>query len=361
MPPVCVPSARTNPRSLPSIHLFPLQAKRGDRPATAAYEATRIANAERPDEAFTTERAVKSGKANASSGRIFVTIPPDHFGPITAEFDPERSQARRPAHPGPPARSGSAFRLLPAQPRAPSNPPTTRGPLAAASPARLAQRRVRPAVSAGGPGRGVLAGPPRVPPVGRALPARRRHRRAEQRGGAVRRPVRRVRADKPAHAQALPSALSLNNPERPRPSFRGLPLLFGGQASVFRFHWLLPPACKVPPACPPTPRTGRARFPLLTTQATSCCSGQIFAQSATRTTRTAASGSSTPDPAGATCPETSARTRSSRSTRRAEAAVRTTGRSPALFDRWRGEPAPPPMAPREQWSVVIISPGDPRR
>ncbi|GBG69429.1 hypothetical protein CBR_g4123 [Chara braunii] len=49
-----------------------------------------IENASRPDKAFTTERACKPGKANACSGRIFVTSPADHFGPITPEFDPER-------------------------------------------------------------------------------------------------------------------------------------------------------------------------------------------------------------------------------------------------------------------------------
>eukprot|EP00249_Psilotum_nudum_P024227 c29126_g1_i1 orf=621-3185(-) len=51
-----------------------------------------IQNEDRPDKAFTTERAKKSGKANASSGKIFVTVPPDHFGPITAENDPMRGQ-----------------------------------------------------------------------------------------------------------------------------------------------------------------------------------------------------------------------------------------------------------------------------
>ncbi|XP_062196443.1 E3 ubiquitin-protein ligase ORTHRUS 2-like [Phragmites australis] len=48
-------------------------------------------NDDRPDKAFTTERAKKSGKANASSGQIFVTIAPDHFGPILAENDPKRN------------------------------------------------------------------------------------------------------------------------------------------------------------------------------------------------------------------------------------------------------------------------------
>ncbi|XWS60898.1 hypothetical protein CRYUN_Cryun07bG0077500 [Craigia yunnanensis] len=49
-------------------------------------------NQDRPDKAFTTERAQKAGKANAASGKIFVTVPPDHFGPITAENDPARNQ-----------------------------------------------------------------------------------------------------------------------------------------------------------------------------------------------------------------------------------------------------------------------------
>ncbi|KVI06115.1 PUA-like domain-containing protein [Cynara cardunculus var. scolymus] len=47
---------------------------------------------DRPDAAFTTERARKAGLANASSGRILVTVPRDHFGPITAENDPKRNQ-----------------------------------------------------------------------------------------------------------------------------------------------------------------------------------------------------------------------------------------------------------------------------
>ncbi|KAK6930736.1 SRA-YDG [Dillenia turbinata] len=47
-------------------------------------------NQDRPDKAFTTERAKRSGKANACSGKVFVTAPPDHFGPILAEHDPER-------------------------------------------------------------------------------------------------------------------------------------------------------------------------------------------------------------------------------------------------------------------------------
>ncbi|CAI9099952.1 OLC1v1036855C1 [Oldenlandia corymbosa var. corymbosa] len=50
-----------------------------------------IHNQNRPDKAFVTERAKKSGKANACSGKIFVTIPHDHFGPILPENDPQRN------------------------------------------------------------------------------------------------------------------------------------------------------------------------------------------------------------------------------------------------------------------------------
>ncbi|XP_074563030.1 E3 ubiquitin-protein ligase ORTHRUS 2-like [Curcuma longa] len=57
---------------------------------TAVYHFIR--NENRPEKAFTTERAKRAGKANACSGQIFVTVPPDHFGPILAENDPKRSQ-----------------------------------------------------------------------------------------------------------------------------------------------------------------------------------------------------------------------------------------------------------------------------
>jgi hypothetical protein len=45
-------------------------------------------------EAFTTERAVRNGRANAASGRILVNVPNDHFGPILAEHDPEKGRVR---------------------------------------------------------------------------------------------------------------------------------------------------------------------------------------------------------------------------------------------------------------------------
>ncbi|KAH0912694.1 hypothetical protein HID58_036015 [Brassica napus] len=51
-----------------------------------------VSNENRPDEAFTTERAIIGGIANAASGKIYVTVPGDHFGPIPAENDPVRNQ-----------------------------------------------------------------------------------------------------------------------------------------------------------------------------------------------------------------------------------------------------------------------------
>ncbi|KAM7471582.1 hypothetical protein LguiA_009765 [Lonicera macranthoides] len=51
-----------------------------------------VPDQDRPDKAFTTERAKRAGNANAASGKIFVTVPTDHFGPILADNDPERNQ-----------------------------------------------------------------------------------------------------------------------------------------------------------------------------------------------------------------------------------------------------------------------------
>ncbi len=59
--------------------------------ARVPKEYRRIDNESRPDQAFVTERAQKTGRANASSGRIMVTIPNDHFGPIGPEHDPTRN------------------------------------------------------------------------------------------------------------------------------------------------------------------------------------------------------------------------------------------------------------------------------
>ncbi|KAM0863741.1 hypothetical protein ACQ4PT_044382 [Festuca glaucescens] len=82
---------------LPRINLAIVAAIRTARNAKNAKSAVSagtyhsVENKDRPDKAFTTERAVKAGKANASSGQIFVTIAPDHFGPIPAKYDPKRN------------------------------------------------------------------------------------------------------------------------------------------------------------------------------------------------------------------------------------------------------------------------------
>jgi E3 ubiquitin-protein ligase UHRF1 len=39
-----------------------------------------------------TENAKRKGLSNAACGRMRVTCPPHHFGPITAEHDPERGR-----------------------------------------------------------------------------------------------------------------------------------------------------------------------------------------------------------------------------------------------------------------------------
>ncbi len=62
--------------------------------AGPAKDYKRIDNESRPDEAFVSDKAQRSGRANASSGRIMVTTPNDHFGPIGPEFDPIRNQVR---------------------------------------------------------------------------------------------------------------------------------------------------------------------------------------------------------------------------------------------------------------------------
>eukprot|EP00775_Hariotina_reticulata_P002915 gene2915-3202_t len=58
----------------------------------APKASSRIADESRPAEAFTTERAVRNGRANAASGRIMVTVPNDHFGPILPEHDPSNNK-----------------------------------------------------------------------------------------------------------------------------------------------------------------------------------------------------------------------------------------------------------------------------
>ncbi|XP_074317137.1 E3 ubiquitin-protein ligase ORTHRUS 2-like [Silene latifolia] len=87
-----IPATMASQPRINSSLVFAIRTARTQKPTSA--EGPRvfqfIDNDNLPDEAFTTERAVKAGKANAKSGKIFVTIPPDHLGPITAEYDPVR-------------------------------------------------------------------------------------------------------------------------------------------------------------------------------------------------------------------------------------------------------------------------------
>lgn len=83
---------RINSQLAIGIRLAKLARTAGSVPAGQPKVYHYIQNQERPDEAFTTERAKKTGLANACSGKIFVTVPPDHFGPIPAENDPTRNR-----------------------------------------------------------------------------------------------------------------------------------------------------------------------------------------------------------------------------------------------------------------------------
>ncbi|XP_061362839.1 E3 ubiquitin-protein ligase ORTHRUS 2-like [Gastrolobium bilobum] len=51
-----------------------------------------VHNQNKPDQPYVTGRAQRNGRANAASGKIFVTVPSDHFGPIPPENDPVRNQ-----------------------------------------------------------------------------------------------------------------------------------------------------------------------------------------------------------------------------------------------------------------------------
>ncbi|KAG7672878.1 putative E3 ubiquitin-protein ligase ORTHRUS 2 [Nannochloris sp. 'desiccata'] len=76
-----------NPRVNTAL-ISAIRAVKSGKKATTAKNFVRINNDDRPDEAFTTERAQRAGRANAASGRIMVNVPNDHFGPIPPEADP---------------------------------------------------------------------------------------------------------------------------------------------------------------------------------------------------------------------------------------------------------------------------------
>ncbi|KAL6619605.1 hypothetical protein ACP70R_034744 [Stipagrostis hirtigluma subsp. patula] len=88
IPPKMAAQPRINSALVEVIRMAKISRNASSGGSSAQYQYIR--NDDRPDKAFTTERAKRAGKANASSGQIFVTIPPDHFGPILAENDPKR-------------------------------------------------------------------------------------------------------------------------------------------------------------------------------------------------------------------------------------------------------------------------------
>ncbi|KAI3891127.1 hypothetical protein MKW98_007432 [Papaver atlanticum] len=57
-------------------------AQKNDSKETEETVYEYVRNQNKPDLAYTIEWAKKSRKANACSGKIFVTVPQDHFGPI---------------------------------------------------------------------------------------------------------------------------------------------------------------------------------------------------------------------------------------------------------------------------------------
>ncbi|KAL3132357.1 hypothetical protein ABBQ32_008933 [Trebouxia sp. C0010 RCD-2024] len=77
-----------NPRINTALTTAIRMAKQGVQNPGNNSHFERVRNKDRPDEAFTTDRAVRAGRANAASGRIMVTVPNDHFGPIPPEADP---------------------------------------------------------------------------------------------------------------------------------------------------------------------------------------------------------------------------------------------------------------------------------
>ncbi|XP_071701979.1 E3 ubiquitin-protein ligase ORTHRUS 2-like [Rutidosis leptorrhynchoides] len=88
IPPKMASNPRINSSLVIAIRMAKMTKSNAGSGPPKAYHS--VLNQNKPDKAYTTERAKKTGKANACSGKIFVTVPPDHFGPITAENDPER-------------------------------------------------------------------------------------------------------------------------------------------------------------------------------------------------------------------------------------------------------------------------------
>lgn len=83
---------RVNTLLVDAIRLF----KAGDKKSSKkeAKPFVRLDDQSRPSEAFQTERSRRNGIANAASGRIFVNVANDWFGPILSEHDPTNHRVR---------------------------------------------------------------------------------------------------------------------------------------------------------------------------------------------------------------------------------------------------------------------------
>lgn len=86
---------RINSTIVEAIRMAKISKNANNSAGSSAAPYHYIRNDDRPDKAYTTERAKRAGKANASSGQIFVIKAPDHFGPILAEHDPIRNTGVR--------------------------------------------------------------------------------------------------------------------------------------------------------------------------------------------------------------------------------------------------------------------------
>ncbi|KAK7263797.1 hypothetical protein RJT34_31394 [Clitoria ternatea] len=92
IPPKMASQPRINSALVFAIRMARMASNNNQASAVSRTATHFLHNQDKPDQPYTTERARRNGRANAASGKIFVTVPTDHFGPITAENDPLRNQ-----------------------------------------------------------------------------------------------------------------------------------------------------------------------------------------------------------------------------------------------------------------------------
>ncbi|GIL72298.1 hypothetical protein Vretifemale_2674 [Volvox reticuliferus] len=87
-----IDNPRVNTTMVAHLRMLKVKHMGAKQVAVAQVHRAAIEDKTRPEEAFVTSRAVRSGMANACSGSLKMTCPPDHFGPIGPEFDPRRNR-----------------------------------------------------------------------------------------------------------------------------------------------------------------------------------------------------------------------------------------------------------------------------